>query len=82
MNLLPFGSVAMCPACHLDVKGFSVTFSTHHVVPAGDGRFVSVQRMTDPDWPHLEKHCPHCGYGWLEEPAMAQPLNPTRDREA
>lgn len=67
MDLLPFGSVATCPACAQAVDGYEVKYSEDHVTPAGDGRFVSIQTYGHERCPHLEKRCPHCGYGWLEE---------------
>lgn len=66
MKLLPFDSVTECPKCGRLVKGFRVKYSTNQVVDAGMGRFVSVQTGGLPLLPHLEKHCPHCDYGWLE----------------
>ena len=67
MKLLPFGSVQVCPVCGNDVRGFAVTFSTDHVITVGNGRFVSTQTHDDDLRPHLEKHCPRCEFGWLEE---------------
>lgn len=69
MNLLPFDSVKTCPACNQSVKGFRVEYSTDEVIPAGSGRFVSVHTVCAPQMPHLEKHCPHCDFGWLEHTA-------------
>ena len=71
MNLLPFESVTMCPACHLDLFESApvITFSTERVIHAHGGRFVSVHQVGDATTPHLEKHCPRCGYGWLEQTA-------------
>lgn len=51
------------------MKGYSVTYSTDHKVPAGNGDFVSTQTQGESLAPHLEKHCPHCNFGWLEEVA-------------
>ena len=72
MTILPFDSVKTCPACWRGTAGlgFSVAYSTKVKVPAGSGRFVSVSTRDDDDRPHLEKHCPHCGYGWLEQLAF------------
>lgn len=67
MVLVPFDSVKACPACGCDTKGFSVEYSTSIQIPAGDGRFVDASTIGDPPRPHLEKHCPHCRFGWLEE---------------
>uniref|UniRef100_A0A6M3J8T3 Uncharacterized protein n=1 Tax=viral metagenome TaxID=1070528 RepID=A0A6M3J8T3_9ZZZZ len=67
MKLEPFNSVKECPKCGLSTKGFSVEFSTSEKVAAGDGRFVSTNTYGSSLIPHLEKHCPHCRYGWLEE---------------
>jgi hypothetical protein len=67
VDLLPFASVVDCSKCGKPVEGFSVEYSTHQKVDAGMGRFTSVQTWGDSPVPHLEKHCPHCGYGWLEK---------------
>lgn len=69
MNLLPFDSVQTCPACGQSTKGFTVKYSTEEVVAAGGGRFISIHGIGIAPIPHLEKHCPHCEYGWLEHPA-------------
>jgi hypothetical protein len=69
MTLYPFDSVTTCPACGRPTSGSTVAFSTDVKAKAGSGRFVSVQTIGDPFYPHLEKHCPHCEYGWLEEPS-------------
>lgn len=70
MKLVPFSSVTECPACGNSVIGFSVEYSTDFKIPAGNGRFVSTQTLGDLLCPHLEKHCPHCEWGWLEQPAQ------------
>lgn len=67
MNLLPFDSVATCPKCGQPTRGYRVEYSTALKTLAGEGRFVPMSTYGDPLVPHLEKHCPHCGYGWLEE---------------
>ncbi len=72
MKLRPFDFVTVCPACGQSIKGFSVTYSTDFKVPAGGGRFVSVQTRGMDFCPHLEKHCPHCEFGWLEQPASVE----------
>jgi len=71
MTLLPFDSNRVCPACGRATSGFRVKYSTDRVIEAGSGQFVSVQTNGDAPLPHLEKHCPHCDYGWLEELAGA-----------
>ena len=69
MVLRPFASVTKCPACGGATTACSVRFSDHEQLPAGCGRFVDVQVIGAPLVPHLEKHCPHCDFGWLEQMA-------------
>ena len=66
MNLLPFDSVKECPKCGLSVEGHRVKYGTFNKVEVGDGEFAIGDVYGSKPQPHLEKHCPHCRYGWLE----------------
>lgn len=76
MDLVLFDSLKDCPKCGLPTKGYTVEYSTAIKVPAGANRFASISAVSDPPVPHLEKHCPHCGYGWLEETKDARSAKP------
>lgn len=67
MDLLPFDSVTECPKCGRSTKGYRVEYSADVKVSAGEGFFVPVSTRGDAPIPHLEKRCPHCHFGWLEE---------------
>ena len=73
MKLRWFNSVKMCPACGWSVSGFRVKYSSVEQLDAGDGQFVSVGTIGAAPVPHLEKHCPKCDFGWLEEIASPEP---------
>lgn len=79
MELLPFNSVTTCPACGGSTKGFSVEYSTAPKFDAGNGRFVAAPTFGTVA-PHLEKHCPHCGFGWLEHTKERQPVTTSTGR--
>lgn len=71
-RLRPFGSVNKCPKCG-NSTGRSVKYSTDFKISSSNGLFVSVHTAEMSPYPHLEKHCTHCGYGWLED--VADSLN-------
>jgi hypothetical protein len=69
MKLLPFGSVTVCPKCAQSVSGHRVRFAIDPVIPGGNGDFIFIGSAFEVGMPHLRKNCPHCHFGWLEEPA-------------